>query len=287
MRGFDSVKGQQALTCKDNYSVVELDTAMPLRADLGMEGTVGDASNDRAVTTHNNNAAVPPVQHEARYVLLRHIGQLLAEDVFERDQPAHHFQCRWPILLATWHPVLAACDCRHERLSVGKKDVAERLYPSGYKGEYRPKGKDQTQHIRGGDWNTTLRCSPGGNSVREAPYQMVSLAVVGNIQEAQLALCLLLLEVLLPQHCCTARRAEGQRLSLCGSRGRRLDGRTSRSHRVARLWVEAVLRWPGLDNRQAPLSVRNLGHQSCTWVKSHTGVARAASGPASPTSSSR
>ena len=53
-----------------------------------MEGAVGDAADHGAVLSHDGNAAVAAVHDQARNVLLGQVGQLLAKDVFQRNQPA-------------------------------------------------------------------------------------------------------------------------------------------------------------------------------------------------------
>jgi hypothetical protein len=52
-----------------------------------MEGSVRDAADNGAPLAHDRDGAMTPVQHEARYVFARHVGQLPREDVLQRDQP--------------------------------------------------------------------------------------------------------------------------------------------------------------------------------------------------------
>ena len=54
---------------------------------LRVEGPVGDAADHGAILAHNCDAAVAAVKDKPRNVLLRHVGQLPAEDVLQRDQP--------------------------------------------------------------------------------------------------------------------------------------------------------------------------------------------------------
>ena len=55
---------------------------------LRLEGAVGDAADHGPPLSHDRTAAVAPVQHQACDILLGHVGQLLAEDVLQRYQPA-------------------------------------------------------------------------------------------------------------------------------------------------------------------------------------------------------
>lgn len=57
-------------------------------AGLVGEGAVGDAADAGAPLPHDGHGAVAAVQHQPRYVLPRHVGQLPAEDVLQGDQPA-------------------------------------------------------------------------------------------------------------------------------------------------------------------------------------------------------
>ncbi len=57
---------------------------------LRVEWPVSDAAHHQAVLLHHRHAAVPPVEDQACDVLPRHVGQLLAEDVFQSYEPATH-----------------------------------------------------------------------------------------------------------------------------------------------------------------------------------------------------
>jgi hypothetical protein len=46
------------------------------------------SAHDGAIPLHNRDAAMPPIEHQPRDVLLWHVGQLLAENVLEVEQTA-------------------------------------------------------------------------------------------------------------------------------------------------------------------------------------------------------
>lgn len=56
---------------------------------LLVEGTISYAAHHGASPPHNGHRTVSPVQHQPGNVLPRHIRELLAEDVLERNQPEH------------------------------------------------------------------------------------------------------------------------------------------------------------------------------------------------------
>lgn len=90
-----------------------------------MEGAVGDASHHQAVLLDDGHAAMPAVQHKASNVLSRHVGQLLAEDVLQSNQPTlHHWAshcmlcCVNQLLAALLMFHISACASSTRQLSV-------------------------------------------------------------------------------------------------------------------------------------------------------------------------
>lgn len=78
-----------ASQCKQDQHV---DHGRAVAADGGLylllKDSVGDATENSAIPGHQCTAAMPPVQQQSAYVLLWHVGQLLAEYDFKTNQPA-------------------------------------------------------------------------------------------------------------------------------------------------------------------------------------------------------
>lgn len=59
---------------------------------LFMEWAIRDPSDHRPAFPHNCHATMPSIKNEAGDVLLWHVGQLPAENVLQRQQPAKSMQ---------------------------------------------------------------------------------------------------------------------------------------------------------------------------------------------------